>query len=39
VVFLEHKGLYRRVQAKTLEPDADYILPLAAAPSAAKVTT
>src|SRR5262249_47030283 len=27
VVFLEHKGLYRRVQAKTLEPDADYILP------------
>ncbi len=27
VVFLEHKGLYRRVQAKTPEPDADYILP------------
>ena len=27
VVFLEHKGLYRRVQAKTLEPDANYILP------------
>lgn len=27
VVFLEHKGLYRRVQAKTLEPDADYIVP------------
>jgi 2-oxoisovalerate dehydrogenase E1 component len=27
VIFLEHKGLYRRVQAKTLEPDADYIVP------------
>ena len=27
VVFLEHKGLYRRVQAKALEPDADYIVP------------
>lgn len=27
VVFLEHKGLYRRPQAKTLEPDADYTLP------------
>ena len=27
VVFLEHKGLYRRVQAKTPEPDADYIVP------------
>ncbi|MCC7157829.1 MAG: dehydrogenase [Bryobacterales bacterium] len=27
VVFLEHKGLYRRVQAKTPEPDAGYILP------------
>jgi pyruvate/2-oxoglutarate/acetoin dehydrogenase E1 component len=22
VIFLEHKGLYRKVQAKTLEPDA-----------------
>jgi len=27
VVFLEHKGLYRKVQAKTPEPDADYVLP------------
>ncbi len=27
VLFLEHKGLYRRVQAKTLEPDADYTIP------------
>jgi len=27
VMFLEHKGLYRRVQAKTAEPDTDYILP------------
>lgn len=27
VVFLEHKGLYRRVQAKSPEPDADYIVP------------
>lgn len=27
VVFLEHKGLYRRVQAKTPEPDADYLVP------------
>jgi len=27
VVFLEHKALYRKVQAKSLEPDAGYILP------------
>jgi 2-oxoisovalerate dehydrogenase E1 component len=27
VIFLEHKGLYRRVHAKTLEPDADYLIP------------
>jgi 2-oxoisovalerate dehydrogenase E1 component len=27
VVFLEHKGLYRRVSAKTPEPDGDYVLP------------
>lgn len=27
IIFLEHKGLYRRIQAKTPEPDADYILP------------
>ncbi len=27
VVFLEHKGLYRRVQAKTPEPDAGYLVP------------
>lgn len=27
VIFLEHKALYRKVQAKTLEPDANYILP------------
>lgn len=28
VIFLEHKGLYRRMQAKSLEPDADYVVPL-----------
>jgi 2-oxoisovalerate dehydrogenase E1 component len=27
VIFLEHKGLYRRMQARSLEPDADYIVP------------
>jgi 2-oxoisovalerate dehydrogenase E1 component len=27
VVFLEHKGLYRRVQAKDLEPGPDYLIP------------
>lgn len=27
VIFLEHKGLYRKVQAKTLEPDPDYVVP------------
>jgi 2-oxoisovalerate dehydrogenase E1 component len=27
VIFLEHKGLYRKVQAKSLEPDADYVVP------------
>lgn len=27
VIFLEHKGLYRRVHAKTLEPNADYLIP------------
>lgn len=27
VVFLEHKGLYRRVQTKDLEPGADYLVP------------
>jgi hypothetical protein len=27
VIFLEHEGLYRRVQTKTPEPDADYIVP------------
>ena len=27
VVFLEHKGLYRRIQAKAPEPDADYLIP------------
>jgi 2-oxoisovalerate dehydrogenase E1 component len=27
VVFLEHKGLYRRIQAKAPEPDADYLVP------------
>jgi len=27
VIFLEHKGLYRRVQAKTPEPDSDYLIP------------
>lgn len=27
VIFLEHKGLYRKPQARTPEPDADYVLP------------
>ena len=27
VVFLEHKGLYRRIQARTPEPDSDYLIP------------
>jgi 2-oxoisovalerate dehydrogenase E1 component len=27
VIFLEHKGLYRRMQAKSLEPNADYVVP------------
>ena len=27
VLFLEHKGLYRRPQAKTQEPDAEYLVP------------
>lgn len=27
VIFLEHKGLYRRIQTKTLEPDASYTIP------------
>lgn len=27
VVFLEHKGLYRRIQAKAPEPDSDYLIP------------
>ena len=27
VVFLEHKGLYRRVQAKDPEPGPDYVIP------------
>jgi 2-oxoisovalerate dehydrogenase E1 component len=27
VIFLEHKGLYRKPQAKTLEPDSGYVLP------------
>ncbi len=27
VLFLEHKGLYRKVQAKALEPDAGYAIP------------
>jgi 2-oxoisovalerate dehydrogenase E1 component len=27
VVFLEHKGLYRRVQAKDPEPSSDYLIP------------
>jgi 2-oxoisovalerate dehydrogenase E1 component len=27
VVFLEHKGLYRKIQAKSFEPDADYVVP------------
>ncbi len=27
VLFLEHKGLYRRMQARTPEPDADYLIP------------
>lgn len=27
VIFLEHKGLYRRIQAKTPEPDSGYLIP------------
>ncbi|MCC7339681.1 MAG: dehydrogenase [Bryobacterales bacterium] len=27
VIFLEHKGLYRRVQAKSPEPDSNYFVP------------
>ena len=27
VLFLEHKGLYRQVFSKSLEPDADYLVP------------
>jgi 2-oxoisovalerate dehydrogenase E1 component len=27
VIFLEHKGLYRKVQAQTNEPDADFVIP------------
>ena len=27
VLFLEHKGLYRQVYTKALEPDADYLVP------------
>jgi 2-oxoisovalerate dehydrogenase E1 component len=27
VIFFEHKGLYRQVFTKTLEPDADYLIP------------
>src|SRR5262249_32964478 len=27
VLFLEHKGLYRKVQAQTAEPDAGYVIP------------
>ncbi len=27
VLFLEHKGLYRRPQAKTQEPDGEYLVP------------
>ncbi len=27
VLFLEHKGLYRKVQAQTPEPDGDYLVP------------
>lgn len=27
VVFLEHKGLYRKPQARSLEPDDEYVLP------------
>jgi 2-oxoisovalerate dehydrogenase E1 component len=27
VIFLEHKGLYRKVQAQTAEPDAGYLIP------------
>ena len=27
VLFLEHKGLYRRMDARTPEPDSDYLIP------------
>lgn len=28
VLFLEHKGLYRQIFSKTVEPDAEYLIPL-----------
>ena len=31
VLFLEHKGLYRQVYTKALEPDADYLVPFGSA--------
>ena len=31
VLFLEHKGLYRQVYTKSLEPDADYMVPFGVA--------
>jgi 2-oxoisovalerate dehydrogenase E1 component len=31
VLFLEHKGLYRQVFTKSLEPDADYLIPFGSA--------
>jgi len=31
VLFLEHKGLYRQVYSKAMEPDADYLLPFGVA--------
>ncbi len=31
VLFMEHKGLYRQVYTKGLEPDADYVVPFGSA--------
>ena len=39
VIFLEHKGLYRKVQAQTMEPDDDYVCLSEKAASRAKGPT
>jgi pyruvate/2-oxoglutarate/acetoin dehydrogenase E1 component len=39
VIFLEHKGLYRKVQAQTNEPDTDLVIRLAKAALPARAPT